>query len=85
MIAARDLKATAHIGVRARLNIFDPRAVHTKRHLILRLARSRTGVTADALALINEKAVIRHRYAACDGVTAFMIAVVKSVGVTPGD
>ena len=58
VIAARNLKAAAHIRVRTRLNIFDPSAVHAKRYLVLRLARSRTGMTSDALALVNEKAVI---------------------------
>ena len=47
VIAARHLKAAAYIGVGACLHIFDPRAIHAKRHLILRLARSGTGVTAD--------------------------------------
>ena len=58
VVTARDLKAAAHIRVRARLNIFDPSTVHPKRHLVLRLARSRTSVTPDTLALVNEKAVI---------------------------
>jgi hypothetical protein len=85
MVAARHLKAAAHIGKRACLDILDPRAVHTQRHLIFGLTRGAARVTSNALALVNEEAVIHHRYAACGGVTAFMIAVVKSVGVTPGD
>jgi len=60
MIAARHLKAAAHVRIRARFNIFDPRAIHTKRHLIFGLARSRAGVTSDALALVNQKSIIGH-------------------------
>ena len=60
MITARDLKAAAHIGIRARFNIFDPRAIHTKRHLILGLARGAARVTSDALALVNQKSIIYH-------------------------
>ena len=58
MIAARHLKAAAHIGIRARLDILDPRAIHAQRHLILGLARGCTCVTSDALALVDEKSVI---------------------------
>jgi hypothetical protein len=58
VVAARHLKAAAHIGVRARLHILDPRAIHAKRHLILGLARGGTGVTADAFGLVDQKAVV---------------------------
>jgi len=85
VITTCHLEAATHIWVRARLDILDPRAIHAERHLVLGLARGRAGVTSDALALVDEKAVICHGYAACGGVTAFMMAVVKSVGVTPGD
>jgi len=60
VITARHLKATAHIGVRACFYILDPCAIHTERHLILGLARGTTRVTADALALVNQKSVICH-------------------------
>lgn len=60
MITARHLEASAHVGIRASLGVFDPRAVHTKRHLVLRLARGRTSVTANALALVNEETVVFH-------------------------
>jgi hypothetical protein len=43
-------------------------------------------MTSDALGLVDQKSIIGHEsYAGSGGVTAFMIAVVKSVGVTPGD
>ena len=58
MIAARHLKVAAHIGVCARFNIFDPCAIYANRHLILRLARGGTGVTADTFGLVDEKAVV---------------------------
>ena len=53
MIAARHLKTAAHIRVRTRFHILDPGAIHPNRYLILRLARGGTGVTTDALALVN--------------------------------
>lgn len=61
MITARYLKAPTHVGIRARLDILDPGAVYAEWHLILRLARRRAGVTADALALVDQKSVIRHK------------------------
>jgi len=60
VIAARHLKAAAHVGISTCFNILDPGAIHTKRHLVFGLARGGAGVTADAFALVNEKAVIGH-------------------------
>ena len=60
MIAACHLKTAAHIGIRTRLNILDPCAIHTKRHLIFGLARSGTRMTANTLALVNQKSIISH-------------------------
>jgi hypothetical protein len=60
MVATRYLKTATHIGILARLNIFDPCAIHAERHLILGFARGTTGVTSDALALVNKKPVICH-------------------------
>jgi hypothetical protein len=60
MITARDLKAAAHIGIRARFNIFNPRAIHAKRHLILGLARGAARVTSDTFTLVNQKSIICH-------------------------
>jgi hypothetical protein len=62
MITAGHLKTSAHIGISSRLGVFDPCAVHAKRHLVLGLARGGTGVTADAFALVNQKSVIGHEY-----------------------
>ena len=58
VIATRHLKAAAHIGVRARFNIFDPCAIHADRHLILGLACSTARMTSDAFGLVDEKAVV---------------------------
>lgn len=53
MIAARHLKVAAHIGVRARFNIFDPCAIHANGHLILGLARGTARMTSDAFGLVD--------------------------------
>ena len=53
VVAARHLKAAAHIGVGACLHILDPCAIHAKRHLILGLARSTARMATDTLALVN--------------------------------
>jgi len=60
MIAARHLKAAAHIRVRTRFDILDPGAIHANRHLILGLTRGTASVTSDALALVDQKSVIAH-------------------------
>jgi len=53
VITARHLKAAAYIGICARFDILNPRAVHAQRHLILGLARGTARVTSNALALID--------------------------------
>ena len=53
VVAARHLKAAAHVGIRTRLHILDPCAIHAKRHLILGLARSTARMATDTLALVN--------------------------------
>ena len=61
MVAARDLKYAARVGENAFLDILDPGPVHAHRHLILGFARHRTGVTSDALAVIDDEAVFHPR------------------------
>ena len=39
VVTARHLEAPAHVGICACFHVLDPGAVHTKRHLVLRLAR----------------------------------------------
>lgn len=58
VVAARHLKAAAHVGEGTRLDVLDPCAIHAQRHLVLGLARGGAGVTADAFGLVNEKAVV---------------------------
>jgi hypothetical protein len=57
MITSRDLKYAARVGKNAFLDVFDPGPVHAYRHMVLGLARHRTGVTSDALAVIDYEAV----------------------------
>jgi len=45
---------------RALLNVLDPRAIDTNRHIMLRLAGNRTGMTTNTLPLVNHKRVLRH-------------------------
>ena len=60
MIAARDLKDAASVGVGALLDVFDPGAIHAERHVVLGFAGYRAGMTANALAVIDDKSVL-HR------------------------
>ncbi len=95
MIAACHLEAAAHIRILAGLYILHPRAVDADRHLVLGFARHAAGVAANALALIDQEAVIGHGrlkgaetpddYTGLGGATAFMMALAKSWGDTPGD
>jgi hypothetical protein len=62
VVATCHLKATAYIRESSRLGVFNPRAIRAQRHLIFRLARRTARVTANALALINQKSVIGHEY-----------------------
>ena len=57
MIAPRDLKDPACIRKSALLNVLDPGPIHSHRNLVFSLACHRAGVTPDALAVINYKAV----------------------------
>ena len=61
MVAARDLKYAARVGVDAFLDILHPGTVHAHRHLVLGFARHRAGVTPDALAVIDYEAVFHPR------------------------
>ena len=57
MVAARDLKYPARVGENALFDVLDPSSVHAHWHLVLGLARYRTGVTTDALAVIDYETV----------------------------
>jgi len=57
MIAARDLEYPARVRENAFLHVLDPGPVHSHGHLVLGLARHRTSVTTDALAVIDYETV----------------------------
>ena len=58
MIAACDLKYAARVGVNALLDVLHPGPVHADGHMIFGLAGYRAGMTANALAIIDDKAVV---------------------------
>ncbi len=60
VVAARHLEEAAGVGEGALLHVLHPGAVNADRHLVLRLAGGGAGVTADALAVVNDKAEV-HR------------------------
>jgi len=61
VVAARDLKYAARVGVDAFLDILHPGTVHAHRHLVFGFARHRAGVAPDALAVIDYEAVFHPR------------------------
>src|SRR5579859_4858378 len=60
VVAAVHQKITARVRKLALLNVLDPRAIDANRHIMLRLAGNRTGMTTNTLPLINHKRVLRH-------------------------
>jgi hypothetical protein len=60
VVAAVDQKITARVWELALLNVLDPRAINTNRHIMLRLAGHRAGMTPDTLSLVNDKCILRH-------------------------
>ena len=61
VIAACDLKHAPRIGIRALLDVLDPRTIYAERNVVLRLAGHRAGVAADTLAVIDDKSVSHSR------------------------
>jgi hypothetical protein len=61
MVAARDLKYAARVGEDALLDVLDPGPVHAHGYMVLGFARHRTGVTSDALAVIDYESVFHPR------------------------
>ena len=57
MVASRDLKDTAGIGIGTLLHILDPGAVYGEGHVVFRLAGHGAGVTADALTIVDDESV----------------------------
>ena len=58
MIAARDLKNTPRIGKQSLLDVFHPGPIHADSNVILGFARNGAGVASDALAVIDDEAVL---------------------------
>ena len=60
VIAPHNREQPPCVRERTLFNVLDPSAIDPDRHLMLRLARHRTGVAADTLPVIDDKAEI-HR------------------------
>ena len=56
VVAPQHGEVAAIVGKLARLYVLDPRAVDAKGHVVFGLASDRTGVAANALAVVDEKA-----------------------------
>ena len=61
VVAAGYLKMSPRIGISACFYILDPSAINSQRDFVLTLASCRTGVATNALAIINDKAIILRR------------------------
>lgn len=57
MIAAVDEKITARVGKFAFFDVLDPRSIHADRDVVFGFTRYGAGMTADALALVDDKSV----------------------------
>jgi hypothetical protein len=55
VIAAHDAEQSPGVGKRSFFDVFDPRSIDADRDFVFRFAGDRAGVTADALAVIDDK------------------------------
>ena len=62
MIAPVNKKIAPRIGKLTLLNVLNPRAVDPNRHIMLGLTRHSTCMTANTLALVDDKGIFRHKY-----------------------
>ena len=60
VVAAGHLEVASDIGIGAGLHVLDPRAIDAQWHLVLRLAGGGAGVTANALAVVDDKTVVHE-------------------------
>ncbi len=60
LIAQHRKEQALRVWERALLNRLHPAAIHADGNVVLRLARDRTGVAADALRQVDREAVVRH-------------------------
>src|SRR4051812_46198087 len=58
VIATVNGEQTAGMRINALLNVLDPGAVHPQRHVMFGFTRYGAGVTADALTVIDDEAVV---------------------------
>ena len=65
LIAARDLMRAARLRKDADVDVLDVSARDGKRHEILRLARGRAGVTADAAGVVDDLGPLHTVIASC--------------------
>ena len=56
----REQEETLRVRERALFDRLDPASVHADRDLVLRLARDRAGMAADALGQIDRESVVGH-------------------------
>ena len=60
MIATVDKKIAARVGKFAFFDVLDPRSVNADRDVVFGFTRYGAGMTADALALVDDKSVFRQ-------------------------
>ena len=60
MIAAIDEKITARVGELAFFDVLDPRSVNADGDVMFGFARYSASMTADALALVDDKSIFRQ-------------------------
>ncbi len=62
MIAAIDQKITARVGELAFFDILDPGSINPDGNVVLCLTGNGACMTANALALVDDKGIFRHVY-----------------------
>jgi hypothetical protein len=60
VVTAVDKKIATGVGELAFFDVLDPGAINANRNIVFGFARYSTGMTADTLALVNDKGVFRH-------------------------
>jgi hypothetical protein len=57
VVAAHDREKAARFGESPLFDLFDPGTVDANRHLMLGFTGRRTGVTTNALSIVNDKSI----------------------------
>jgi len=76
VITAHHRKKPSRIGKFAFFDIFDPRSIDADRNLMLGFTRHRAGVTADTLAVINDKTKVHINF--CFVIKSCFLEIVES-------